>query len=428
MEGSEDVSHLVAKDAYKSLEERINKYPQGAPKSETLNEILKLLFSEREADLVSKLPVRPFNSARASKAWKLPLDETEKILEELASRAILLDMETKEDRLFMLPLPMAGFFEFSLMRIGKNVNQKALAELYYQYLNVEEDFVKDLFYSTDTKLGRVYVNESVLSRENTVSILDYERASHIIKSASHIALGDCYCRHKMLHMNQACNAPLDVCLTFGGAAQSLIKYGYAREIDASECLDVLERSYEYKLVQCGENVQNNPTFICNCCGCCCEALLAAKKFGNLHPVETTNFIPSINHETCVKCGRCLRDCPIDAISKVKVDEGKSTERFEYQVNEEVCLGCGVCVSACFNKSIMLKNRGKRVITPVNSVHRVVLQAIEKGQLQDLIFDNQAFGSHRAMAAILQAILNLPPLKQAMASEQMKSKYLAKLLK
>ncbi|MEO3111352.1 (Fe-S)-binding protein, partial [Turicibacter sanguinis] len=289
------MSHLVAKDAYKSLEERINKYPQGAPKSETLNEILKLLFSEREADLVSKLPVRPFNSARASKAWKLPLDETEKILEELASRAILLDMETKEDRLFMLPPPMAGFFEFSLMRIGKNVNQKALAELYYQYLNVEEDFVKDLFYSTDTKLGRVYVNESVLSRENTVSILDYERASHIIKSASHIALGDCYCRHKMLHMNQACNAPLDVCLTFGGAAQSLIKYGYAREIDASEYLDVLERSYEYKLVQCGENVQNNPTFICNCCGCCCEALLAAKKFGNLHPVETTNFIPSINH-------------------------------------------------------------------------------------------------------------------------------------
>ncbi len=80
MEGSEDVSHLVAKDAYKSLEERINKYPQGAPKSETLNEILKLLFSEREADLVSKLPVRPFNSARASKAWKLPLDETEKNL------------------------------------------------------------------------------------------------------------------------------------------------------------------------------------------------------------------------------------------------------------------------------------------------------------------------------------------------------------
>lgn len=422
------VSHLVAKDAYKSLEERLNKYPQGAPTSETLNEILKLLFSEKEAELVSKLPIRPFNSHRAAKAWHLPLDETERILEELASRAILLDMETENDRIFMLPPPMAGFFEFSMMRIGKNVNQKALAELYYQYLNVEEDFIKDLFYSTDTKLGRVYVNESVLTSENTVSILDYERASHIIKNADYIALGDCYCRHKMLHMNQACDAPLDVCLTFGGAAQSLIKYGYAKQIDASECMDVLQRSYEHKLVQCGENVQNNPTFICNCCGCCCEALLAAKKFGNMHPVETTNFIPKINHETCVKCGRCMRDCPIDAISKVVVDEGMPTEHIEYHVNEEVCLGCGVCARACFNKSLMLTNRGKRVITPVNSVHRVVVSAIEKGQLQHLIFDNQAFASHRAMAAILQAILKLPPIQRAMASEQMKSKYLARLLK
>lgn len=28
--------HIVGKDAYKSLEERLNKFPQGAPPSETL--------------------------------------------------------------------------------------------------------------------------------------------------------------------------------------------------------------------------------------------------------------------------------------------------------------------------------------------------------------------------------------------------------
>jgi hypothetical protein len=50
-------------------------------------------------------------------------------------------------------------------------------------------------------------------------------------------------------------------------------------------------------------------------------------------------------------------------------------------------------------------------------------AIEKGTLQNLIFDNQALGSHRAMAAILSAILKLPPIKQVMASRQMKSVYL-----
>jgi hypothetical protein len=54
-------------------------------------------------------------------------------------------------------------------------------------------------------------------------------------------------------------------------------------------------------------------------------------------------------------------------------------------------------------------------------------AIERGQLQNLIFDNQAQANHRAMAAILGVILKLPPIKQIMASKQMKSRYLAHLM-
>jgi hypothetical protein len=54
-------------------------------------------------------------------------------------------------------------------------------------------------------------------------------------------------------------------------------------------------------------------------------------------------------------------------------------------------------------------------------------AIERGQLQNLIFDNQAHWNHRAMAAVLGVILKLPPIKQAMASRQMKSVYLERVL-
>jgi hypothetical protein len=54
-------------------------------------------------------------------------------------------------------------------------------------------------------------------------------------------------------------------------------------------------------------------------------------------------------------------------------------------------------------------------------------AIERGKLQELIFDNRALFSHRAMAAILGVILKLPPMKQVMASQQMKSRYLEQLL-
>ena len=58
----------------------------------------------------------------------------------------------------------------------------------------------------------------------------------------------------------------------------------------------------------------------------------------------------------------------------------------------------------------MKRRPIQVITPVNSTHRFVLQAIEKGTLQNLIFDNQAFANHRAMAAVFAAIPGAAALK------------------
>ena len=82
---------------------------------------------------------------------------------------------------------------------------------------------------------------------------------------------------------------------------------------------------------------------------------------------------------------------------------------------------------CTKAAIKLKPRGARVLTPVNSVHRFVIQAIERGTLQNLLFDNQAYASHRAMAAVLGAILKLPPVKRAMAKKQMDSRYVDALL-
>ena len=75
----------------------------------------------------------------------------------------------------------------------------------------------------------------------------------------------------------------------------------------------------------------------------------------------------------------------------------------------------------------IKERKEKIITPANSVHRAVLMALEKGQLQHFIFDNKALYSHRAMAAIISAILKLPPVKQAMATEQMRSVYLERII-
>ena len=217
-------------------------------------------------------------------------------------------------------------------------------------------------------------------------------------------------------------------MTFNVSAQSLIKHGHARLVSIQECLDLLRVAYDQKLVQFGSNVREKVNFICNCCGCCCEALIAARRFGLLHPVHTTNFLPEVQVGDCTGCGECVNVCPVEAMSIVSANDPRMPKKKKALLHEEICLGCGLCIQACQGNHIIFKLRSQRVITPLNSVHLAVVMAIDKGKLQNLIFDNQALFSHRAMAAILGVILKLPPVKQAMANRQMKSRYLETLIR
>ena len=415
------MGHLTSRDAYKNLEDRINWFTQGAPASGTLTKILEVLFTEKEARQVAMLPIRPFNLKKAARIWGTTEAKAEKLLDHLCEKGLMVDSYHDGVRQFVLPPPMIGFFEFALMRTRGDIDQKYLSELFYQYIDVEEDFIKSLFFDLDTKLARVLVQEPVLLTEKANHILDYERATHIIEDAQYIGVGLCYCRHKNYHLGKACelNAPMETCMTFDNVARSLAEHGgYSRLISKEEAKDILQMAYGYNLVQIGENVREHPAFMCNCCGCCCEALQAARRFSPMQPIATTNFIPKVDLQDCISCGKCSRVCPVLAIS---MKDKKPV------IDESICLGCGVCARNCPKKTITLQRRPKQVITPVNSTHRFVLQAIEKGTLQNLVFDNQAFANHRALAAVFGAILRLPPAKQALASKQFKSVYLDRLL-
>jgi ferredoxin len=156
-------------------------------------------------------------------------------------------------------------------------------------------------------------------------------------------------------------------------------------------MSLLDTAYEHGLVQFGENIQRRVNFICNC------------------------------------CGKCVDACPVEAMALVSAEDPKLPKRRKARMLGDSCLGCGVCVRACPTSALSLRSRPERVFTPVDSTHRAVLMAIERGKLQNLVFDNNALASHRAMAAILGVILKLPPVKQLMASEQMRSNYLLKLI-
>jgi ferredoxin len=259
-------------------------------------------------------------------------------------------------------------------------------------------------------------------------VLDFERASEVIRSATHRGISLCYCRHKMEHVGRACDAPQDICMTFNTSAQALIRHGHARPVDVEEGLDLLRQAQERDLVQFGENVREGVNFICNCCGCCCEAMIAARRFAAAHPIHTTHFLPVVAEGSCNGCERCVRACPVEALAAVSANDARHPRRTVARLDPERCLGCGVCVRSCRTGALSLAERGPRRLTPLNGAHRAILMALERGKLQDLVFDNRLLWSHRALAAFLGAILKLPPAKRLLATEQVRSRYLEALVR
>lgn len=406
---------------YSRLTERLNRFPQGAPASKLLFDILKILMTEKEAGLMAQLPIKPFRAKQAAEIWKLSENEAQKVLDELAGRAILVDIEQEGEQIYAVPPPMAGFFEFSLMRVREDIDQKTLSELFQQYISVEEDFMKELVCGGDTQMGRIFPQEPQIPDEYALHVLDYERATNVIETASHIGISMCYCRHKALHNGTACDAPMDICMTFNTSAATLIKHGHARQVDAAECKDLLQQAYEHDLVQFGENVRQRVNFICNCCSCCCEALLAIRRFGVAQTI-CSNFITKVDRESCIGCGKCEKICPVDAIEIT----GEGAKR-KAVVDEKKCIGCGVCLKHCPAGALIFEPRPNRLITPLDTTHRVVVMATERGLLQELIFDNKVLFSHRLLAGVLGTILKMPGLKRSLAQAQLKSRYLEALI-
>ena len=406
---------------YSRLSERLNRFPQGAPASKLLFDILKILMTEKEAGLMAQLPIKPFRTKQAAEIWKLSERDAGKVLEELAARAILVDIEQNGEQIYAVPPPMAGFFEFSLMRVREDIDQKTLSELFQQYITEEEDFMRALVCGGETQMGRIFPQEPQIPDEYALHVLDYERATNVIETASHIGISMCYCRHKALHNGTACGAPMDICMTFNTTAATLIKHGHARQVDVPECKDLLQQAYEHDLVQFGENVRKNVNFICNCCSCCCEALLAIKRFGVAQTI-CSNFITKADKEKCIGCGKCEKVCPVNAIEMT----GKGEEK-KAVIDEKKCIGCGVCVKHCPAGALILEPRPNRMITPVDTTHRVIVMATERGLLQELIFDNKVLFSHRLLAGVLGSILKMPVLKRSLAQAQLKSRYIEALI-
>ncbi len=424
------MGHLVGKDIYKELGKKIDNLTVKVPYNEAFYNILKELYTEQEAELLIKMPYTLASLNRIARVTKIDKTKLQNLLEGLCTKGLVIDIWVR-NKYYYMPSPMVvGIFEFTMMRTGGDLNSKKWAKLFHEYLNSEESFYTANF-GNDQKISieRALPYNEVIHDSEYVEILDYEKSKNIIENSKKIAVGLCSCRHEKMHVGEKkCDVPLNKCSTFGMGADYLIKNNLAKEISKTEMLESLEQSKEMGLVLNADNVQKNIGFICHCCKCCCNTLLGISKFGYPGVIVTSNYIISMDDNKCSGCGNCSRDCPINAISMIPIDNPKTKKKVTPKVDESICLGCGVCGLRCKTGSAKLIKRKQRVIHPETTFERVILECLERGTLQNQMFDEPDNISHKIMRGFVGGFLKIPPVKKALMSDTLRSSFLSSIKK
>ncbi len=343
------MGHHGAKENLVPLIDRLNRYPIGLFDNDKLRQILAHLFSEEEAMVASRFPLEESTLNELKRATGIDKDRLSPILEGMAEKGLVMDLQYGKTTYYLLMPGLIGFFEFTFMKQRADLPVAELAKLMTEYLYDNEGQAKE-FFGSKTQLTRSLPYEEHIPVSSVVT--PYESAREIVKQASYGAVGQCYCRHKKEHLNESCdkNAPSkEICISLGSAAKFMVRRGFAEQKSQEELLKVIDVAREHNLTHITDNIRHKPSFICNCCSCCCE-LLGGVLQGYTDGVAKANYTLQVNSETCLGCGMCAKVCNVkglDLTARVKKEKRKLL------IDDELCLGCGACISACKTDSLSL---------------------------------------------------------------------------
>jgi Na+-translocating ferredoxin:NAD+ oxidoreductase subunit B len=353
-------------DVYVRLMTRMDEFPLGAPESENLLDLLRMVFDEEQAELAVDLPGYPVEVGEFAAGLGQDRAGVEAVLERMADDGLVLAREKRGSNYYnLLPL-LPGIFEMQFMKAETTPEKRRIAELFDTYYH--EGWGRTSFAST-TPMARVLVIEEEIPRKDQV--LPYEKVSAYIKESTSMALTNCFCRHEAELLGRACGAPKDVCMVLGPFADFLVERGFAWRATPEEMLAALDRAEQAGLVHITDNIQDKINFICNCCGCCCGFLGTLTKLNMSGTIAATRFAASVDGELCNGCEDCLEVCQVSAIA---VDDGTAC------VDGARCIGCGLCVSRCPSSAIAVGERNGWM-EPVETIAELGLSILkERGKL------------------------------------------------
>jgi electron transport complex protein RnfB len=179
-----------------------------------------------------------------------------------------------------------------------------------------------------------------------MEIRPFESAAEIVAAAGAWGVVDCICRKQKALIGEACEHPLDVCMTLHRRPGAFDNAPGVTVLTREEAGETLQRAARLGLVHSVSNTQEGATYICNCCTCSCGILRGIAELGIANAVARSAFVNQVDAALCVACEDCLEYCQFGALSLQEV----------VQVDTLRCVGCGVCVPACSEGALGLVRR------------------------------------------------------------------------
>lgn len=350
------------------LIDRLDRYPVGLPDSPFIRQFFDKYLTEAEIEIASAFPHHEVTLEEICKIVNKEVSAVLPILESLADKGTVVDYKIEDKKHFWVLTPsIIGFVEFSLMKERTNVDQKDIAELIKKY---ESTLFHEVF-GSKTQLTRVMLNMDVPTDSTVRPLSEIEE---IVRKAGGGTVQQCYCRNKQELLGQKCEVIDDkeVCFTISKVGSDfLIRRGYGKWISADEIIERVRALGKKGLIHVTDNIRNDPSFICNCCHCCCGLLGGINEYHKQHAVNTSEYIISVDDNKCNNCGACTKKCQIHALSfKDK----------KLEVDFDNCLGCGACVQFCKKEALSLKVRKKKPFIPRNMTLLYLTLLKEKNKL------------------------------------------------
>jgi NAD-dependent dihydropyrimidine dehydrogenase PreA subunit len=322
-------------DVHESLAGHLDRLPAGFPRTETGVElrILQRLFTTEEAQFAQFVTARPETPEAIAARTGIDAKVLSEKLEQMSRKGLIFRIRKGDQARYMAAQFVIGIWEYHVNDLDPDLIRDMNEYLPHYFKQPHQ---------IQTGQLRTIPIPTALSAEQKV--MPYEEARRIIADQDQLLVAPCICRKEHQIMGGGCDRPMESCLVFGPGAEYYHENGIGRFIDQEEALRILEEAEKAGLVLQPSNAQKVVN-ICTCCGCCCQILKNLKSLPNPARYVSSNFVATIDSDSCIGCCACLDRCQMEAI---RVEDETAV------LDPGRCIGCGLCVPTCPAEAISLE--------------------------------------------------------------------------